>query len=74
MVDAIDYNEKFDSSKGFFVAAALTAYDNETEVIEDPTYGELVIEQFGWGYEESFRSESRDLDYHYCSDEELGLV
>ena len=43
---------KFSPEEGFFVAAALTAYDSETEPIEIPElYGELVIEHYGWGNE-----------------------
>ena len=37
-------------------------------------YGELVIEHYGWGYDGEFGSRETVLDYHYCSDEELGLV
>ena len=51
MVDAVDYTEKFDSNRGFFVAAALTAYNDESEIIEDETYGELIFEHYGWGYD-----------------------
>ena len=34
-------DHKFTAKEGFFVAAALTEFDNETEPIEDPSYGEL---------------------------------
>lgn len=39
----------FDSSHGFNVAAAFTAFDSNTEVILDPTYGELVFMHYYWG-------------------------
>ena len=60
---ALDYSEKFTAEDGFFVAVALTEYDSNTEVIEDPRYGELVIEHYGWGYEgeELIGSQSRTL-------------
>ena len=37
----IHHTEKFNSDNGFFVAAALTAYDLDNTVTEDPKYGEL---------------------------------
>ena len=51
---AISYDDKFDANDGFFVAAALTAYDSEEEIVEEERYGELVIEHYGWGnYEDA---------------------
>ena len=49
---AYDYSEKFGAEDGFFVAAALTVYDSNTTVVEEPRYGELIIEHYGWGYED----------------------
>ena len=69
-----DYTKRFDSTHGFFVAAALTEYDSNTEIIEKPEYGELIIEQYGWGYEGEIGSKSTPIDYDYCSDEELGFT
>ena len=44
--NAIAYDAKFTGKNdGFFVAAAITAYDSETESIEDRSYGELIIRQ-----------------------------
>lgn len=72
--NAFDFTYKFSNAdQGLFVAAAITEYDSNTEVIERPEYGELVIEQYGWGYEGEIGSKSSPLDYHYCSDEELGI-
>ena len=70
---AIDYSEKFTAEDGFFIAASLTDYDNNLESIEEPKYGELIIEHYGWGYGDGVKSEARALDYHPCSDEELGF-
>ena len=65
---------KFTPAEGFFVAAALTAYDSVTESIEVPElYGELVIEHYGWGNEGATSSQEGRLRYHTCSEEELGI-
>ena len=74
--DAISFDYKFGSDDGFFVAAALTAYDEEEDIIEEERYGELVIEHYGWGNEEDpdyFGDEDRSIGNHYCSEQELGL-
>ena len=58
----IDYNTRFDAENdGFFIAAALTEYDTNTEVIEEARYGELVIEHHGWGYEDNIAVEERQI-------------
>ena len=49
-------------------------YDNDPEIIEDWRYGELVISTYGWGYTDGINIGRRKLDYHYCSDDELGLI
>ena len=42
--------DKFSAAEnGFFIAAALTEYDMETEPIEDPSYGELKFIHNRWG-------------------------
>ena len=57
---AIGDDEKFTKQEGFFVAVALTEYDNNTEVIEVPdVYGELIIEHYGWGNEGPTSSQKR---------------
>ena len=48
--DYFEDDEPFSAEKdGFFLAAALTHYDSNTEVIEKKEYGELLIEHYGWG-------------------------
>lgn len=43
--NALDFEYKFDAEQGFFIAAALTEYDSNTEIIEEPeVYGKLVFE------------------------------
>ena len=70
--DALTHDYKFTAEDGLFLAAALTEYDSNTEVIEDPRYGELVIEHYGWG-NDGLKAGSSPVDYHFCSDEELGF-
>lgn len=71
--NAFDYSDQFSASEGLFISAALTEYDSNEEVIEDPKYGELVIKHYGWGDSEEIGSADKLLNYHWCSDEELGL-
>ena len=69
---ALTYEDTFSVDDGLFVAAALTEYDSNKEIIEEERYGELIIEHYGWGYSDTFGNASLDLDFHYCTDEELG--
>ena len=69
-----DDDYKFKGEDGLFIAAALTRYNQDTEIIEKPEYGELKIEHFGWGNSEGGTVDQKPLDYHYCSDEELGIT
>ena len=59
----------------FFIAAALTHYDSNTEIIEKEEYGELLLEWYGWGNSDlGYEYGSYDLENHYCTDEDLGYV
>lgn len=40
---ALTFDDKFTADEGMFIAAALTGYDSETEPIDDPRHGALVI-------------------------------
>lgn len=52
--NALTFDDKFDSSNGLFIAAAITEYDDNPEVIEVPEkYGELVINHYRWGHADS---------------------
>ena len=66
-------DDHFNSEKGFFVAAALTYYDSDTEPVQDLRYGKLTMEWFGWGNDDISSAAMYDLQ-HQCTDEELGLV
>ena len=54
----------------------ITAYDDNPEPILDPTFGELIIRYESWGNnpDGTFYYDEIDLDTHYCTEEELGLV
>ena len=78
MIDGmIDQKDVFGNEQGFFVAAAITAYDSETEVPKDlHRYGELVFERQSFGIDEQGETYNRKIamETDYCTDEELGLV
>ena len=64
----------FDYSNGFRTAIAFTAYDNERDVILDPTYGELIFNAVSWGERDGKNFfERKKLDNHPCTREELSL-
>ena len=69
---ALTHEEIFSYEDGLFVAAGITEYDSNREIIEEERYGELIIEHYGWGYNDTIGSASIELDFHYCTDEELG--
>ena len=71
---AYTYDNTFTADDGMFIAAALTEYDSNTDIIEDKKYGELVIQHYGWGYEGELGVKQTPLDTHYCSDAELGFA
>ena len=65
---------RFSYEEGFFVAAALSGYDEDNEgFIGDPKYGELVFENYSWGNEEDFSLEGGRIASHPCTKEELGI-
>lgn len=48
-----DTDHIFSSDEGLMVAFGLTAYDSNTEPIEDPTYGKLRAYYKTWGLEDT---------------------
>ena len=73
--NALTFDDKFDSSNGLFIAAAITEYDENPEIIEVPEkYGELIINHHRWGLGTNISWERKKLNSHYCSDEELGIT
>ena len=71
---ALSQRERFSSDDGFFIAAAITEYDKDPDSIEREEFGELVIEQYGWGNENlGYSYGTREIPNHQCSDSELGL-
>ena len=74
-VQYFDDSEVFGSKDGFFMAAALTHYDSNPEIVESPEYGELLIEHYGWGNSHlGYEYGSVPLANRYCTDEDLGYV
>ena len=72
--NAFDYSDKFSAAEGLFIAAAITEYDSNTEVLEEAKYGELIIKHLDWGHTDEIKSAPKPLSYHWCSDEELGIT
>ena len=73
--NALTYTDKFDSSMGFNIAAAFTAYDDETEPIDDPTVGSVVFNHYKWGENSdgSLYAGRYLIKSHRCTRKELGL-
>ena len=72
---ALTFDDKFESSNGLFVAAAITESSTDPEVIEVPEkYGELIFDHHRWGQSSNLSIEDEKLVSHYCSDEELGIT
>ena len=46
-------DELFDYDQGLSIAVGFTAFDNQTTWSLDPSYGELVISSYEWGYRTS---------------------
>ena len=46
-----DLDYKFDFEKGFNIAVAFTAFDNNKENILSPDIGRIVYRQYTWGYD-----------------------
>ena len=71
----VSFEEKFSKKDGFFIAVALTIYDDNEEITEQKEYGELIVEHYGWGYDEdTIGTGGGLLDYDWCTEEELGLL
>lgn len=70
-----DTSFQFEASEwNFFMAFALTNYDSSEEVEEDRRYGQLVFKQSGWGNGVDISLDTRVVESHFCSDEELGIT
>ena len=61
----------YSAEDALFIAAALIEYNTDTEPIEEARYGELTIEHLGWRDNDWNYTA---LEYHQCSDGELGFV
>ena len=68
-------DDTFSYENGLNIAVAFSAYDDEREWILDPTYGELIFNNFSWGSlpdGNSFINRKR-LNSHVCSREQLAI-
>lgn len=73
--NAVSDQDEFDLSMGFGIAAAFSAYDDETEPIDDPSVGELVFNHIKWGRnpDGTVLDGRYRISSHRCSRAELGL-
>ena len=70
-----DEPDGFTSNKedGMQFAFGITAYDSNTEIIEDPQYGNLKARLHAWGFGAQGEGGGGELETHPCTQEELGL-
>ena len=61
---------------GLNFAIAISEYDNETENILHPSYGNISFNTLEWGAGEdgAFWERIGEIPNHICTQEELGLV
>lgn len=73
--NALTIKDEFDLSMGLNFAVAFTAYDDNAEPIDDPTFGEVVFNHHKWGrYPDGTVYFGRHrIKSHRCTQEELGL-
>ena len=65
-------DEDFQFSQGLSFAVAFTAYDDETEMVLDPSIGQVVIESYEFGT--TAVEKYKTLPTHMCSEKELGII
>lgn len=51
----------------------MTAYDDETEPIDDPTYGVLKAYYKSWGIHSDVGIDWEELPSDYCTEDQFGL-
>ena len=75
LVKAIADDSVFSAEDGLNFAVAFTAYDNETEDILDPTYGNVVFRNSEWGPtpDGGYFENLDEIPSHTCTKEELGM-
>ena len=71
--DYFNSSSVFSSNDGFKVAFAITAYDSNQTITEDPSYGVVQAKYRSWG-DEIVSKEQAELTTHPCSEQELGLT
>ena len=69
-----DTNHTFGSEDGIAFAFAITAYDGDRSVTEDPDYGTVKAKIVSWGIEKDEQGlAGGELETHLCTRQELGL-
>lgn len=70
--DEYSSNEPFNSREiGFHIAAAISDYSDSKEIIEDPTYGEVVFMRKNWDTKESPSINWPTLKYRQCNENDF---
>ena len=65
--DEFSFNEPFRASEiGFHIAAAITDYTDSNDVIEDPTYGEIVFLRKSWDNSQDITLNFAQLQHKQC--------
>ena len=70
------YEDVFSYKNGFNFAVAFTEYNNDEELLLDPSYGEIVFSHLRWGMDAEdkyFYERAKINKTHTCTPEELGL-
>lgn len=63
----LDTDFEFTSEQGLRFAFALTAYDENQEPIEDPSYGQVKAYYKSWGIKDSNNVDFEELPTVYCT-------
>ena len=68
--------DTFSYENGLNMAVAFTAYDNDEAYLLDPSYGEIIFNQYTWGEgaDGNVWLEYNKIESAVCTDEQLGLA
>lgn len=66
--------DEFTTKEGLFIAFALSDYTDDTEPIEDASYGQLKAYYKTWGLDENQGVNFEPLASRQCTKEQLGLT
>ena len=73
--DFFDETDSFSHKQGLALAAALFSNENFAEDL-DPAMGRIFFKVEGWGFDKDgeFYELSEELESHFCTERELGLL